>query len=146
MHSPYCCYLQHPFTISRKYSTVLTVIQPTSWLSIPTLLLDWQLNGTYSARLALIFPYRFANGMRNTPLSFGLHLGEELFPLGFAPDISCGTLASALRRQFELPIPLTRFWLEWRDLNPRWFPDRLTVYCLDQTRLHSIIYYFIITK
>ena len=36
----------------------------------------------------------------NTPLSFGLHLGEELFPLGFAPDISHGTLATMLQEVY----------------------------------------------
>ena len=50
-------------------------------------------------------PYRFANGMRNTPLSFGLHLGEELFPLSFAPDISHSTLASALPNLFFARLP-----------------------------------------
>ena len=36
LHSPYCRYLRHPFVVSHKYSTVLTGILPTSWLSIPT--------------------------------------------------------------------------------------------------------------
>lgn len=83
LHSPYCRYLRHPFMVSHKYSTLLTVILPTSWLSIP-ILMDWQL-------ISDIISHFHNHAYLLAPL------GEELFPLGFAPDISHNTNASMLR-------------------------------------------------
>ena len=103
LHSPYCRYLRHPFAIFRKYCALLTVILPTSWLSIP-ILVDWQL-------ISDIISHFHNHAYLLAPL------GEELFPLGFTPDINCDTLASALRKQFELPIPLTRLWRAIIELN-----------------------------
>jgi hypothetical protein len=64
----------------------------TSWLSLSTftigLVTQWNLLG----KVRLILPF-VSRRDTNTPLSFGLHLGEELFPLGFAPDISQDTLS-----------------------------------------------------
>lgn len=60
----------------------------TSWLSLPTFTIGLVTQWNLPSKVRHFLPYCFANGMRNTPLSFGLHLGEELFPLSFAPDIS----------------------------------------------------------
>ena len=91
--------------ISRGEGRDFILTKYTSWLSLPTFTTGLATQRNLLSKVRHFLPYRFANGTRNTPLSFGLHLGEELFPLGFAPDISHSTFAAVLPNLFFARLP-----------------------------------------